>query len=186
MRKRGRPPVDDDAILRAVARRLAKAEATSTRSAIAQSLQITTGSFDSNVRRIQRKWRTQGERLLAEAKYSLRKQDNDKVSRRQQIDMELHGSSIGFTSYGPHPFSSPGPFASAFSQVEKAIEMQARWYKNLKVDQQREAIMREALMQQTLMRDTLAEKMRREVLEHERHIKEILLGFHHPYLSNRG
>ena len=81
-RIRGRPPVDDSVALARIADLLVSGEAKSPRSAIAQ----TVGPADSTIRRLQRKWRSQKNKLLDEAR------------ERQEAEIP-HSHGIGF----PHP-----------------------------------------------------------------------------------
>ena len=64
---RGRPAIDDDALLRKIAAKLAKNPQQSPRSAIVQALPEFS---DSAVRRLQRKWRERGEAYLKAARES--------------------------------------------------------------------------------------------------------------------
>lgn len=65
MPSRGRPSINDSQTLRKVAMRLASGQARTARSAIAQALD---NPSDTAIRRLQRKWRTAGDRYLAEAR----------------------------------------------------------------------------------------------------------------------
>jgi hypothetical protein len=150
MSKRGRPALNDDAVLRAVAMRLAKGEASTPRSAIVQALpkQSGSGSSDSAVRRVQRKWHERGEPLLAEARAKLRDQEMERAKLDRLVAMELGG---GF----PGPVSSTSSLFSAFDRIVADWDRQTAWQRSLQEELQRSALAREAFML-----DTAAERLR--------------------------
>jgi hypothetical protein len=96
-RNRGRPNVDDDATLQAAAMKLARGEVVTPRSAIAQSLPArrSSQSFDSDLRRVQRKWRKAGEALLARARDTIARQKRDQAEADRRIERELFGHGYG-------------------------------------------------------------------------------------------
>ena len=81
MPSRGRPALNDGPILHKVAMKLAQDQVRTARSAILQSLDLPS---DSNVRRLQRKWRKHGGDYLREARQMLTQQREQMRRAREE------------------------------------------------------------------------------------------------------
>lgn len=94
MSARGRPSLDDDDTLKKVARKLAGSSRQSSRSAIVQCLP---DPSDTNVRRLQRKWRAVGGRYLAQAREEVMRQ---RAEQAMVIERETRRDYLGDSMMG--------------------------------------------------------------------------------------
>lgn len=94
---RGRPPIDEDQkSLQAVAMLLASGEAKTPRSAICRTVKCN----DAAIRRLQRKWRRQGDDLLAAAKAAREQEAARKAARESRSCSSRVGYSASHGGYG--------------------------------------------------------------------------------------
>lgn len=97
MALRGRPAIGgDQKALQAVAALLASGEAKTPRSAICR----TVNCHEATVRRLQRKWRTQGDELLAAAKAALEQEAARKAARESRPRSSGGGYGASYSIYG--------------------------------------------------------------------------------------
>lgn len=134
-RARGRPTVNDDALLQAVAAKLARKQAPSPRSAIVQVLPTKSNNqFDSDVRRLQRKWRQRGTALLVEAEAMLKRQEQERAELKRMAD-RIAGDHFGLspalaelTARQALVEQAVRPFGDAMTHIR---QMEAEWSRQM-------------------------------------------------------